>query len=223
MSYGVRRLAAVLAAIGIACSPGFTSPPATSAEPGVIPLSFDHLGRPSAGTLDQLRGLSDTPWLPAPARDTLEAAITFFEGSSGGGVALPEDAPRFSQFLWPTTADRCIAGEHRATGTVIAVPGPAALPVPGVPENQSAFVFTALGTGPADPNHEGMTIHWLNVNNLRFGATKLSAQGINAEGPATVSGVANTGRGTVVAIAIGGVSTEGHMCNFIPTAGMFTV
>ena len=181
------------------------------------------MGRPSAGTLDQLRDLSDTPWLPAPARDTLEAAITFFEGSSGGGVALPEDAPRFSQFLWPTTADRYIAGEHRATGTVIAVPGPAALPVPGVPENQSAFVFTALGTGPADPNHEGMTIHWLNVNNLRFGATKLSAQGINAEGPATVSGVANTGRGTVVAIAIGGVSTEGHMCNFIPTAGMFTV
>ncbi|MDO5076476.1 hypothetical protein [Corynebacterium sp.] len=223
MRYVVKRLAAVLAAMSIACCPIFSSPPAASADPLAVPLSFDHLGRPSEGTLDHLRGLSDAPWLPAPARETLDAAITFFEGSSGGGVALPEDAPKFSQFLWPTTADRCIAGEHRATGTMIAVPGPADLPMPGVPEQQSAFVFTALGTGPADPDHGGMTVHWLNVHNLRFGSTHLTAQGINAEGPATVSGIANTGRGTVVAIAIGGVSTEGHVCNFIPTAGMFTV
>ncbi|WJZ02259.1 hypothetical protein CFREI_04815 [Corynebacterium freiburgense] len=219
MKLGSKRLAAILTALGIA----FASPAPAFASPPSIPLSFDHLGRPSAGTLDHIRGLADAPWLPGPARDTLHSAIIFFEGSGGGGVPLPEDAPNFSQFIWPTTADRCISGQHRSTGTMIAVPGPAPLPVPGVPETQAAFIFTALGTGPADQNHSGMTIHWMNINNLRFGATPLTAQGINAEGPATVSGIANTGRGTVVAIAIGGVSTEGHQCNFIPTAGMFTV
>lgn len=219
MKNGTKRVAAILTALGIA----FASPAPAFASPPTIPLSFDHLGRPSAATLDHLRGVADAPWLPAPARDTLHAAIIFFEGSAGGGVPLPEDAPKFSQFIWPTTADKCIGGEHRATGSMIAVPGPATLPVPGVPETQAAFIFTALGTGRADEGHSGMTVHWMNLNNLRFGATKLTAQGINPEGPATVSGIANTGPGQVVAIAIGGVSTEGHHCNFIPTAGMFTV
>src|SRR5699024_12729221 len=85
-----------------------------------------------------------------------------------------------------------------AGGAAPAIPGPADLPVPGVPHGQLAFVFTALGTeGVAEHQAQPMTVESLNINNGRRGSTPLTYNGINEEGPATVNGVADTGPGQV--------------------------
>ena len=105
-------------------------------------------------------------------------------------------------------------------GSAIAVPGPAEIPAPGAAEGQTAFVFTALGTAPAAPEQGGMTVNWANINTLRTGATSLGNHGINPDGPATLSGTADTGHGTVVAVVSGTVHTEDGPCTFIPTAAI---
>jgi len=109
---------------------------------------------------------------------------------------------------------------------------PAKLPVPGVPENHTAFVFTALGTGALAEQQRGeMTVQWVNMNTLKHGVAPLKYNGINPSGPATVSGTAETGRGTIVAWLSGTINTkeknaEGAEtvanCTFTPTAGIIT-
>lgn len=181
---------------------------------------LDELGRPKPDILNAVRKFADT--LPPPLQTPLLAAVAFYEGTGTPAVALPPQAPRFFQGFWPSISPRCIKGNQSSVGSVIAVPGPTSIPAPGAGARQSAFVFTALGTAPATDTHT-MTVHWFNLSTLRGGATSLGNNGINPDGPATISGVADTGPGRVIAVAAGTVGTGDGACTFLPTTMFFEV
>ncbi|MDK8845986.1 hypothetical protein QP888_05600 [Corynebacterium sp. MSK297] len=182
----------------------------------------DHLGRPTPKTAAQIRDFAHQPWIPPQARDAILQALDFAIGAGEtGGPELPQQGPNFTQFGWPTVAGSCINGTHNSVGTAIAVPGPAEIPAPGARANETAFLFTALGTAPAAHN-QNMRAHWFNLSNGKYGTTALDNHGINPEGPATISGVADTGRGTIMALLEGSVHTEHSKCNYLPTAAIIT-
>ncbi|CAB0724121.1 hypothetical protein FRC0087_00895 [Corynebacterium diphtheriae] len=190
----------------------------TSSTSPLFPL--DELGRPKPEILNAVRKFAGT--LPPPLQTPLLAAVAFYEGTGTPTVALPPQAPRFFQGFWPSISPRCIKGDQSSVGSVIAVPGPTSIPAPGAGAGQSAFVFTALSTAPATDTHT-MTVHWFNLSTLRGGAAPLGNNGINPDGPATISGVANTGRGRVIAVAAGTVGTGDGPCTFLPTTMFFEV
>lgn len=200
----------------------------TTVAPAHAQSSIDHLGRPAPHVLQQMEDFAAKPFVPEKLRNMLLAAVTFYRGDDGG-VPLPENAPIINQFIWPTVSASCIGGNLNSTGTAIAIPGPAALPLPGTPAGQTSFVFTALGTTAAAQEQKGMYVHWLNINNGRFGTTTLTKGSINPQGPATLSGTADTGRGQVLAWLDGGVTLADatgaptNTCNFAPTATSFFV
>lgn len=182
---------------------------------------LDELGRPTPQTQAQVRDFANQPWVPAEMRSTILSGLAFSVGANGdGGPELPDNAPTFTQFYWPTVSGSCIGGELDAVGSAIAVPGPAEIPAPGAGPGQTAFVFTALGTSPAATEQGGMNVTWFNLDTLQNGVTPLGNYGINPDGPATLSGTANTGHGTVVALVSGDVRTQDTTCNFIPTAAI---
>ncbi|NLA56728.1 MAG: hypothetical protein GX859_10655 [Corynebacterium humireducens] len=215
--------AIALTVVGMVGAAGLNAPAAQAAPfPDLSSHNpLDELGRPTPRTQEEIRSFANQPWMPADLRNALLSGLAFAAGVNGdGGPELPDNAPRFTQFYWPTVSGSCIGGELDAVGSAIAVPGPAEIPAPGAADGQMAFVFTALGTAPATPEQGGMTVNWANINTLRTGATPLGNHGINPDGPATLSGAADTGHGTVVAVVSGTVHTEDGPCTFIPTAAI---
>lgn len=179
---------------------------------------FDELGRPRPELLDLARDLANEPWMPQEAREVLLAAAEFFSDDGEGGPPLPDNPPPFTQFYWPTASGHCIGGTEAAVGTALAVRGPAEIPAPGAPTNaDTVFLFTALGTGPAAPEHD-MRVNWVNLTTLEFGSAPLGDHDINPEGPTTVSATAATGSGPVAAVLSGTVNTADGPCTFFPTA-----
>ena len=161
---------------------------------------------------------------------TLESVITFLDGSGGGGVEVPENGPAIAQFLYPTIGQGCIAPSGDSVGTALAVPGPAQLPPPGPVAGQTGFVFTALGTErPTATQNPPMTVQWRNLDTGASGVQPLTTEAnINPDGPATLSAIANTGRGRIVAVIGGSLTTQveggaARTCSFVPTLGFFTV
>jgi hypothetical protein len=208
-------------ALGLSAGPAAATAQAVTVPGTSVQSPLDELGRPTPQTQAQVRDFADQPWVPADMRNAILSALAFTSGVNGdGGPELPEDAPAFTQFYWPTVSGSCIGGELDAVGSAIAVPGPAAIPAPGAAAGQTAFVFTALGTAPAVQEQGGMNVTWFNLNTLRQGVTPLGNHGINPDGPATLSGTADTGHGTVVAVVSGDVRTEDATCNFVPTAAI---
>ena len=137
---------------------------------------------------------------------------------------MPEgNNPNFRQFYWPTVSAHCIGGTSDAMGSAIAVPGPTEMPAPGAKPGETVFLFTALGTPPAAREQGGMNVQWFNLDNLRSGITPLNNNGINQDGPTTLSGTAQTGKGTVIALLSGGVNTQESHCKFAPTAAFLEV
>ncbi len=184
----------------------------------------DHLGRPTPMVMQQLDTFTHQPWVPPEISQALRTAVDFYAGRGAlGGPALPENGPAINQFIWPTVALNCIGPTQHSTGSAIAVPGPADIPLPGVPAGHAGFVFTALGTPGAAKKQGRMHAYWLNLSNGRAGVTPLDNKGINPTGPATLSGVANTGPGHVIAVIGGNVRTTAKVCSFAPTAASFNV
>jgi len=187
--------------------------------------SLDPLGRPTEPVLQAMENLGEQQWIPEDTRGTIARLVGFFRGTGEPGTPIPENGPGLAQFAYPTIMQNCIGAEETAVGAATAIPGPADLPVPGVPHGQLGFVFTALGTeGVAEHQAQPMTVEWLNINNGRRGSTPLTYNGINEEGPATVNGVADTGPGQVLMLLQGGVTTnlenEGAAdCVAVPTVG----
>ncbi|WP_245802245.1 hypothetical protein [Corynebacterium pacaense] len=191
-------------------------------------LPVDQWGRPNQQVRDQIAALAAQPWVPAEVRGIIAQALGFLDGGGEPGVEIPKGAPRIAQFAWPTRAENCIAGDSASIGSAFAVPGPADLPLPGAGPGQTSFVFTALGTGPlAAEQQSKMQVQWANLSTLTHGSTVLGNTGINPEGPSTLSGVADTGSGVIVAVLTGGLSTAVQdapvTCNFAPTAVIFDV
>lgn len=193
--------------------------PVISSGPGLqFANPLDELGRPRPEILEQVREFARQPWIPPEVRDVLLSAVAYFAGEGSGGVAMPADAPPFKQFYWPTVSGNCIGGQLDSVGSALAVRGPAHIPAPGAAPGQTTFLFTAMGTAPAAPEQGGMQVRWANLATLAHGVTPLDNHGINPEGPATVSGVADTGEGPVVAVLDGTVHTGDGPCTFQPTA-----
>ncbi|MDY3127882.1 MAG: hypothetical protein SOW59_07100 [Corynebacterium sp.] len=186
---------------------------------------LDNLGRPTAQTQQRARDFANQPWVPKDARDAILSAVAFYGGSGNGGgdVKLVDGGPHFTQFYWPTVSGSCIGGAGDSVGSAIAVPGPTEIPAPGAAEGETVFLFTALGTTPAAAEQGKMHIQWFNLNTFTSGITALTNNGINPDGPATISGTARTGKGTIVAVLSGTVNTKDQPCRFIPTAAIFEV
>ncbi|WP_330228648.1 hypothetical protein OHA40_21290 [Nocardia sp. NBC_00508] len=185
---------------------------------------------PQSAILDQARRLLATLNLPPQIKSTLERIITFLDGSGGGGPEVPQDGPVIAQFLYPTIGKGCISPTADSIGTALAVPGPATLPPPGPQAGQTGFVFTALGTkSPTPVQNPPMTVQWLNLDTRQSGVLPLTDEAkINPDGPATLSAIANTGFGRVVAVVGGSLTTQAgdaapRTCSFLPTLGFFTV
>ncbi|MEX3505411.1 hypothetical protein [Corynebacterium sp. LK2510] len=197
------------------------SAPAASAQSSRY---IDTFGRPTPQAVRTVHEFAAQPFVPQPVADTLRTAVNFFGGrGETGGPDLPTNAPVISQFIWPTVSLNCIGPGLHSTASAIAVPGPAEIPAPGVPEHHTGFVFTALGTPPAAEAQGGMNVYWANVTNGRTGVTPLDNNQINPTGPATLSGVADTGPGTVLAVVGGSVRTTSNVCTFAPTVASFNV
>ncbi|WP_241385498.1 Rv1157c family protein [Rhodococcus sp. CH91] len=181
--------------------------------------------------LAQAKELLANSELPESVKGTLQRVITFLDGSGGGGPAIPEPgAVAISQFLYPTIGQDCIGDGQDSVGTALAVAGPSKLPPPGPAAGQTGFVFTALGTAPAAADQERpLTLSWINVSNGRTGSQPLTNDAkINPDGPTTLSAIADTGSGQVVAVISGGVTTqeegaEARSCTFLPTVGLVAV
>ncbi|MBD0323385.1 MAG: hypothetical protein ICV72_08370 [Aldersonia sp.] len=186
---------------------------------------------PQRALLEQAKTLLANADLPPQVKSALERVITFLDGSGGGGPAIPQDGPVIAQFLYPTIGQNCISDGGNSVGAALAVPGPATLPPPGPKAGQAGFVFTALGTPvPTAEQARPLTVTWLNIDNRKTGTQNLTdAAKINPpDGPATLSTVADTGPGRVIAVISGGLTTQEagaapRSCTFLPTVGMFTV
>lgn len=225
------RRTVVSAALSAALAAGaFAAPAPAQAAPAFSPAALpagssivDPLGRPTPEVQRAVRDFANRPGVPPQVRDALLGALAFFAGGGSGGPGLPEGGPDFRQGFWPTVSPNCMGPGMNSTGSLIAVPGPARIPVPAPKAGQATFVFTALGTKPASPQQGAMNVHWINLANLRTGVTPLLNKGINKTGPATLSNVADTGSGPVLAVVSGAVKTDGRSCGFAPTALSVTV
>lgn len=197
---------------------------------GSIAGPADIAAGPQSAILDQARKLLATLSLPPQIKSTLERVITFLDGSGGGGPELPQEGPVIAQFLYPTIGKGCIGPTADSIGTALAVSGPAQLPPPGPKAGQAGFVFTALGTkAPTEVQNPPMTVQWMNLDTRQGGVLPLTDEAkINPGGPATLSAIADTGSGRVVAVISGSLTTQAddadpRTCSFLPTLGFFTV
>lgn len=225
-TFTAAALLAAIPAVGAVGAVGAV--PAAQAQPAPVVSSLSSaigpLGQPTPEAQRAVTDFANQPWVPAQVRDALLKGLAFAAGTGEiGGPPLPANAPRFHQAFWPTVSQNCMGPGLTSTGTAIAVPGPADIPVPAPKAGQTTFVFTALGTQAAAPAQGQMHVYWVNLGNFRTGVTPLENNGINPTGPATLSGVADTGSGTILAVVAGAVNTGGKSCGFIPTALAATV
>ena len=181
--------------------------------------------------LAQAKELLANSDLPESVKSTLQRVITFLDGSGGGGPDIPAPGTvAISQFLYPTIGQDCIGDGQDSVGTALAVAGPSKLPPPGPAAGQTGFVFTALGTAPAaGVQAQPLTLSWINVSNGRTGTQSLTNDAnINPDGPTTLSAIADTGSGQVLAVISGGITTQKEgadprSCTFLPTVGLVAI
>ena len=87
---------------------------------------LDSLGRPTPETVARVNAFADQPHVPQKVGNALRTAVQFYAGGDEiGGPPLPANAPRFTQFYWPTVSGNCIGEGLHSTASAIAVPGPA--------------------------------------------------------------------------------------------------
>lgn len=223
--------AAALTAVAATGSLGLAAPVALAAPEARASSSLsssqpylDELGRPTPYAVAQVNAFASQPFVPEKVANALRTAVNFYAGNGElGGPPLPQDAPPFTQFYWPTVSGNCIGPGLHSTASALVVPGPASSPAPGAGAGEATFVFTALGTPAAAEQQGMMRVYWINISNFRSGVTELGNNRINPTGPATLSGTASTGPGRVLAVVDGSVRTATNVCPFAPTAASFDV
>ncbi|WP_038169857.1 Rv1157c family protein [Tomitella biformata] len=205
--------------------------------PAIIGAIASQAQVPAAGTnndlLAQAKQMLQDSSLSEEMKGTLDRVITFLDGSGGGGPDIPESgAVPIQQFLYPTIGKGCIGGDQDSVGMALMVSGPTEAPAPGVPGGQAGYVFTALGTNPAQPNPaEQLMVSWINLDTGAQGTQAMTNEaGMNAaEGPTTLSTIANTGSGRIVSTMYGSIVSQGDdgaapiSCTILPTVGLGVV
>ena len=198
------------------------------ASPGRVPAADT-----TNDLLAQARALIANSSLSEEIKGTLNRAITFLDGSGGGGPEIPEPGTvNIQQYLYPTIGKGCIGGDQDSIGMALMVSGPSDAPAPGPRGGQAGFVFTALGTTPAQPNPaEQLMVSWINLDTGAQGTQAMTNEaGINsAEGPATLTAISDTGSGRIVSTMYGSVVSQGEdggapvSCTILPTVGLGVV
>ena len=82
-------------------------------------------------------------------------------------------------------------------------------------------MFTAVGTpAPAAEQKLPLNVTWVNLTTGRSGSATLKPNpDINAQGPTTLTAIADTGSGSIMSTIFGQVTTVDKQCTFMPTIG----
>ena len=133
--------------------------------------------------------------------------------------------PPTQNFIYPSIGTNCLAEGTTAIATALSVAGPAKIPTPGPGPGQTAYVFTAVGTpGPAEVQKLPLNVTWVNLTTGKSGTVTLKPRtDINADGPTTLTAIADTGSGSIMSTIFGQVTTKEKQCQFMPTIGSTVV
>ncbi len=191
--------------------------PAAGIEPGLqshLPAGIDpaHAAGPAAAAAPApAAAAAPSPGAPSPAPAT----------APGFGP----DSPTTQDFMYPSIGTNCLANGSNALAAALSVAGPAAIPAPGPGAGQTAYVFTAVGTpGPAEVQKLPLNVTWVNLTTGKSGSVTLKPRSdINAEGPTTLTAIADTGSGSIMSTIFGQVTTKERQCQFMPTIGTTVV
>jgi len=191
--------------------------PAAGIEPGLqshLPAGIDpaHAAGPAAAAAPApAAAAAPSPGAPSPAPAT----------APGFGP----DSPTTQDFMYPSIGTNCLANGSNALAAALSVAGPAAIPAPGPGAGQTAYVFTAVGTpGPAEVQKLPLNVTWVNLTTGKSGSVALKPRSdINAEGPTTLTAIADTGSGSIMSTIFGQVTTKERQCQFMPTIGTTVV
>ncbi len=193
--------------------------PAVGIEPGLqshLPTGIDpaHAAGPAPAA--------------APAPTPPPAAAPSPSAPSPAAAAAPgfgPDAPTTQDFMYPSIGTNCLADGSSALAAALSVAGPAAIPAPGPGPGQTAYVFTAVGTpGPAEVQKLPLNVTWVNLTTGKSGSVTLKPRSdINADGPTTLTAIADTGSGSIMSTIFGQVTTKERQCQFMPTIGSTVV
>jgi hypothetical protein len=172
------------------------------------------------------------PEVPVVVTPTPAAAAPGSPAAPAAPASAPAAAPNYDpaapptqDFMYPSISNGCLKDGGNVIATAISVAGPAKIPVPGPAAGQTAYVFTAVGTpAPAAEQKLPLNVTWVNLTNGRSGSITLKPNpAINAEGPTTLTGIADTGSGSIMSTIFGQVTTLDKQCTFMPTIGSTVV
>ncbi|WP_197505002.1 MULTISPECIES: hypothetical protein [unclassified Mycobacterium] len=201
-----------------AAGPGpVAAPPAAAPSIAAPPASA-----PAPGTVAPVAAPVPAPPAPAaPAPDAAPAPAAAPAAAPGFGP----DAPPTQDFMYPSIGTNCLADGTSAIATALSVAGPAKIPTPGPGPGQTAYVFTAVGTpGPAEVQKLPLNVTWVNLTTGKSGTVALKPRtDINADGPTTLTAIADTGSGSIMSTIFGQVTTKEKQCQFMPTIGSTVV
>jgi len=197
-------------------------------EPGTPPANAPAPHVPAVGIEPGLQSHLPTGIDPAHAAGPAPAAAPAPSAPPAATAAAPgfgPDSPPTQDFMYPSIGTNCLADGSNALAAALSVAGPAAIPAPGPGPGQTAYVFTAVGTpGPAEVQKLPLNVTWVNLTTGKSGSVTLKPRSdINAEGPTTLTAVADTGSGSIMSTIFGQVTTKERQCQFMPTIGSTVV
>ncbi|MEK0583455.1 hypothetical protein OSH69_21065 [Mycobacterium ulcerans] len=203
--------------------------PAHAAGPAPVaaPAGADAGGAPAAPVAAPVAAPAPVP-APAPAAAPAPEAAAPAPAPAPAPAAAPgfgPDAPPTQDFMYPSIGTNCLADGSNIIATALSVAGPATIPTPGPGPGQTAYVFTAVGTpGPAEVQRLPLNVTWVNLTTGKSGSVTLKPRSdINPEGPTTLTGIADTGSGSIMSTIFGQVTTKERQCQFMPTIGSTVV
>jgi len=200
--------------------------PAAGIEPGLqshLPAGIDpaHAAGPALAAAPAPSAPAPSPGAPAAPAPSPGALAPAPAAAPGFGP----DSPTTQDFMYPSIGTNCLADGSSALAAALSVAGPAAIPAPGPGPGQTAYVFTAVGTpGPAEVQKLPLNVTWVNLTTGKSGSVTLKPRSdINADGPTTLTAIADTGSGSIMSTIFGQVTTKERQCQFMPTIGSTVV
>lgn len=205
------------AAAAPASAPGTAPAPAAAPAPAPAPAAPAPAPAPAAP--------APAPAAPPAAPAAAPVAAPAPAPAPAAAPGFGPDAPPTQDFMYPSIGTNCLADGSNIIATALSVAGPATIPTPGPGPGQTAYVFTAVGTpGPAEVQRLPLNVTWMNLTTGKSGSVTLKPRSdINPEGPTTLTGIADTGSGSIMSTIFGQVTTKERQCQFMPTIGSTVV